>query len=719
MKLRNSFILLALFSLLSVAVGFVVSTRAVEQEIAQANQARYQSNQKTVAAAIESTSKLQKLFVRDYSYWDDMAQAVQDRNIEWISQEFFGPLEIYEADAVWVLDQSGEELYATKSSESTLTAQATQLPFAKSNITMYANTTDITTFFKKDSESGALVAYHVGPVLFHSQPEKNTAPLGFIIVAVHWDEELLTQLSTLVNAAVTVADHQPGASTDSSQNLAHPLTGFENNTVASINFVFGDTSVQLLSQHFQREIKQIGVLGALSILGTLILFQFVILQPINNLIKKLSHIAGGSQLIDEISKKSEITILQELIDQYGKQLHKIKLKNEQIKESDSALKALVHSLKISETQAKRELRTSLKLAKAVDAATDAIVITDTEGHIEYVNAAWETLNGYTFKEVEGKKPSLLKSGRTNTTLYTRLWNHITQGLTFSSEEVINKKKDGSLYAAHVSIFPVIENGKVTNYVGMVQDISERKQREHLRSEFVSLASHQLRTPLTSLRWLSEMLRKRARKLLGSTELDILKNIEVSAMRMISLVNRLLNLSRIESGRLNIKAQRTDLVPLIKDIRKTILPLITDKKQKLNLTFDASLPVVSVDRELLHEILINLLSNSAKYTPSGGTIALSVQKTPKTILFTVSDTGIGIPKADQEHIFDRFFRASNAIAVDQQGTGLGLYLVNILVNSLGGEITLESEENKGTKVAFYIPRIGAQKRGEVTVIKSKV
>ncbi len=326
MKLKHIFSLLAISGLTIITIAFFLSTKTVENEIVEANVSRQASNVKIVSATLEHASELQKLFLRDYSFWDDMAEAVQKKDTSWLEQEFFGPLEIYSADAVWVVAPEGELLYTNRSTNSTLSLDELAIPFDLASIETHAHQEEISTFFKQDPQTKAVVAYHVGPILYHSQPEKNTKPYGFIIVAVHWNAALLQQLSTLVDATVTI---KPANNKDSAykvQALTQQLRNHEGATIATLEFLFSDTSLLFLSQHFEREMRQMGLLGIMSISITFIVFQTAIIQPINKLIIQLKTVSHSKQS-KEMEKKSELTLLSELIEKYGKQIEKISNKN--------------------------------------------------------------------------------------------------------------------------------------------------------------------------------------------------------------------------------------------------------------------------------------------------------------------------------------------------------------------------------------------------------
>lgn len=712
MKLSYRFSLIAFFTLIMIMVGYMLSISQIRLKVQRASEEHLAVNKRATDAAIESLSQVHRLFVRDYSYWDDMAKAVQAQDKDWISQEFFGPLEIYHADAAWVIDSSGALLFENSGPTSL------PLPLSADELKVKSSPTDLSTFYKL--VNGQLVAYHIGPILYHTQSELNTKPFGYVIVAATWNQAVLSQLSELLQADVTVLSPEQGANnlTDS-QYLVYPFTSAAGQPTANMLIQFRDRAVPLLASLFEQEAARTATLGLVGVIGGLLIFRLVIIKPTHQLIKKLELLSknSGKKLIT--AGGSEFSTLSTLIDQYAAQSDRLLDKNAQLRSADHELQELVDELKLSESATRKHLRESLKLAQAVESAADAIIITDKTGVVQYVNPGWQKLNGYASSEVVGKKPSVLKSNRTNRTIYKHLWEHLDKGLPYSSDDVINRRKDGSLYAARISVFPVKENNKVVNYVGIAQDISIQKEREHLKSEFISLASHQLRTPLTSLRWLSELLRKQTTKLLPPEVRDMVKDIELSSVRMIALVNRLLNLSRIETGRLNIHPSHVSLRQLTRQLKSDFEPHFKRKQQRFMVKIQTTASQIYTDHDLLREVLTNLLSNANKYTPVKGTIALRFESKRDYILCTVKDSGVGVPAAEQAHLFERFFRASNALEIDQQGTGLGLYLIKLIVEALGGEISLSSQEGQGTEVCFTLPKKGTRQAGEVGIIASKM
>lgn len=259
------------------------------------------------------------------------------------------------------------------------------------------------------------------------------------------------------------------------------------------------------------------------------------------------------------------------------------------------------------------------------------------------------------------------------------------------------------------------NKKPIKMVGVNWDITLEKNVDRMKTEFISLASHQLRTPLSAMKWFSEMLLNGDAGELAPEQKEFVKNISDSNERMISLVNALLNVSRIESGRLSVSPEPTDVKKMLDGIVLEVTPKLEEKKQKLVLSINQNLPLINLDPKMIREVYLNLLTNAIKYSKEGGEVILLVSKDDTHLVSQITDNGIGIPKAQQARVFQKFFRADNAVKSEADGTGLGLYLIKSIIDSSGGNIEFKSEEGEGSVFRFSLPLKGMDyKKGEVTI-----
>lgn len=388
----------------------------------------------------------------------------------------------------------------------------------------------------------------------------------------------------------------------------------------------------------------------------------------------------------------------------------LELKNDSI---DHAKKAIINVLEDVEEEKEKTVSLVKDLEKfklALDNASDHIIITDVEGIVLYGNKGVERITGYSLEETLGKKAGMLWKVPMPLGYYKKMWKIIkTDKKTFESD-IKNKRKNGEEYEAHISISPVLNNAsEVEFFVGIERDITHEKDVDRAKTEFVSLASHQLRTPLSSINWYAEMLLAGDGGKLNEEQTGFVNEIYTGNQRMVELVNALLNVSRLELGTFAVEPTPTDIIKIAQETIGELKPGLTTKKMKMKFDFDKTIPIISADPKLIRIIFQNLLSNSVKYTQEEGEINLILTQDKKNLLITESDNGYGIPKDQQDKIFSKLFRADNVREKDTEGTGLGLYIVKSIVDHAGGSIRFESEEDKGTKFYISLPLSGMKKK----------
>ncbi|MDP4007125.1 MAG: ATP-binding protein [bacterium] len=238
---------------------------------------------------------------------------------------------------------------------------------------------------------------------------------------------------------------------------------------------------------------------------------------------------------------------------------------------------------------------------------------------------------------------------------------------------------------------------------VLHDITREREIERMKTEFVSLAAHQLRTPLAAIKWSTQMLLEGDAGKLAAEQEELLQKSILSTDRMIRLINDLLNVARIEEGRYLYQPSFEKIGGIVKSMVESYQE--TAKQMKISLEFKAGkeeAPRVLVDAEKIRLVIQNLLENAMHYTKAGGKVTASVSHDTKEVQVSVADTGIGIPKEQQSRVFEKFFRATNARKVDTDGSGLGLYLVHNIVEAHGGKAWFESEKGKGTTLTFSLP-----------------
>jgi len=263
--------------------------------------------------------------------------------------------------------------------------------------------------------------------------------------------------------------------------------------------------------------------------------------------------------------------------------------------------------------------------------------------------------------------------------------------------------EGKHVSVHLS--PVFARGQFFGTVSIFRDVTQEVEVDRMKSEFVSTVSHELRTPMTSIKGFAELLLMGAAGSLSEPQSRYLEVIRDNADRMSGLVNDLLDISRIESGRTVLDLQAIDLGRLVNDVVTSHLDSLIrreDKPMGLELYIARSLPSINADPDRITQILINLLDNAYRYTLAGGTITVTVKPTGDQVEMSVRDSGIGISQENLEKIFDRFFRSEDAVVQQVPGTGLGLAIVQSLVEMHGGEIAVSSEVGIGSTFTVYLP-----------------
>ena len=261
--------------------------------------------------------------------------------------------------------------------------------------------------------------------------------------------------------------------------------------------------------------------------------------------------------------------------------------------------------------------------------------------------------------------------------------------------------------------PLARDGRVRGAVIIFHDISVAKEIDRMKTEFVSLASHQLRTPLTSINWYLEILMEGDDGTLNKAQMAHLKEVYQSSKGMLKLIEDLLNISRVESGRLKVEPKRTNLVRFIQGVIEEVRPLGKEKRCAIFFKKPAGKPPsVLIDPTLLRQVIHNFLTNAIRYSKKTDCrISVSLFEGGGNYIVSVKDNGIGIPKNEQQRIFERFYRAANAIESMSEGSsGLGLYIAKLLIDMIGGKIWFESKGvGKGSTFYVSIPKKGMKKK----------
>ncbi|HWH80384.1 MAG TPA: PAS domain S-box protein, partial [Candidatus Binatus sp.] len=339
---------------------------------------------------------------------------------------------------------------------------------------------------------------------------------------------------------------------------------------------------------------------------------------------------------------------------------------------------------------------------ALEAAANAIVITDREGRITWVNPAFSKLTGYSAQEAIGQNPRLLKSTVHDHHFYEALWKTILAGEVWSGE-MVNRRKDGTLYSEEQSITPVKNaEGKISHFIAIKQDISERKQVEQalhardvaeasnrLKSEFLANMSHELRTPLNAIIGFSQMMHDGRLGPVSEAHIEFLGDILNSADHLLQLINDVLDLAKIEAGRIVLQAEPVDLQQLIVEACDIVRGMAAKKRLEIETSIDPAVLSVCLDPGKLKQVLYNFLSNAVKFTPDGGRITVRARpESPEEFRIEIEDTGIGINSDDVARLFVEFQQLDASSTKQYPGTGLGLALSKKIIEAQGGRVGVD-------------------------------
>lgn len=388
-----------------------------------------------------------------------------------------------------------------------------------------------------------------------------------------------------------------------------------------------------------------------------------------------------------------------------------------------------------EETARAQIRDERRFRELLEVAPDAILEIDVDGRIVLVNAVAEKLSGYTRDELLGQSVEMMvphQLGAKHIAHRATYWTHPVTRPMGSGLNLHLQRKDGVLVPVEISLSPVKYDGDV-RVTAIIRDITERKRAEQqireiherltaeltatnqklelrnreieranrLKTEFVASMSHELRTPLHTIIGFAELMAEELEGPLNQKQKRFVGHIHKDSLHLLELINDVLDLSRIEAGRLELRLETVDMMAVIDEGLAAIRPQAVAK----SLSLRASIPLtvwLRADRVRFKEILYNLLSNAVKFTPEGGKIQVAATTRDGVAEISVSDTGVGIPSEEQASIFDKFYQVGSTTSGLREGTGLGLAITKQLVEAHGGRIWLQSEPGRGSCFFFTMP-----------------
>jgi PAS domain S-box-containing protein len=367
-----------------------------------------------------------------------------------------------------------------------------------------------------------------------------------------------------------------------------------------------------------------------------------------------------------------------------------------LEDVEDSRKTLVNILEDVEAERRRAEGERDKTLAVITNFADGLLLFDAENKLSLINPQAEKFFEIEGEKIIGKSLSDLGPFPAFKSLTDLVGEEIKD--VFRKEAEVKKN-----LVLEISTVPMLAEKEKTGSLIILHDITREKLVEKMKTEFVSLAAHQLRTPLSAIKWTLRMLLDGDLGEINEEQKNFIEKTYKSNEIMISLINDLLDITRIEEGKYLHKPVLTEMEPVVQFVVDSYKEEF--EKKKLEFEFkkpENKLPQVMLDVEKMRLVVQNFLDNALKYTPPGGKVTVSLKSDEKEVEFSIVDTGVGIPKDQQERMFTKFFRGINVIRMETEGSGLGIFITKNIVEAHGGKIWFESEEGKGTTFHFTVP-----------------
>ncbi|MBC7074320.1 HAMP domain-containing protein, partial [Candidatus Parcubacteria bacterium] len=416
-------------------------------------------------------------------------------------------------------------------------------------------------------------------------------------------------------------------------------------------------------------------------------------------VKKRTLELEEAKTVLEIKVAARTRQLKELADELKQRVEeRTKELQERVQELEKMRRALLNILEDLREETERAETEKRKTLAIVENFTDGILVLDKEDRIVLCNPQAETMLQIKRTEVQNE---FFKKIRENF-CFKKITEIAGENLRPISRQELALRED---LIVEVSIIPLFFEGQQIGKIIILHDITREKTIEKIKTEFVSISAHQLRTPLSAIKWSLRMLLDGDLGSLSKEQREFLEKTYQANQRLINLVNDLLDVTRIEEGRYLFRLEPLDFEKLATNICE----IYKKEAEKKNIKFEffvkkKSSLFIKGDSEKINLAMQNLIENAIKYTLPGGKVEVRLEEKEKEILFSVKDTGIGIPENQKHRIFSKFFRGSNVQTLDTEGTGLGLFITKNIIEAHGGKIWFESKENVGTTFYFTLPLI---------------
>ena len=764
MRLRIKVILsvIVIIGALTAVIFYIFSAnltedfRKLEEDKAYENISRAYD---TLASRIDDLS----VKLSDWAQWDDTYDFVQDRNEEYVDVNLQEEaLTLLQINLIIITDESGDIIFKKhvnrEGEEKPFPERLEQYFPSKKALPEEENSAPEGYEGILIIPAGPVIIVSRGVT-----SSDGTAPLkGEIAFGYFFDETAVEQLSNLTYLKISYspygADNLDRAFDAPCQALSkeHPFfvetpqNQEKISAYALINDVFGDPVLILRAEMnrntYQQGLKAIAFFkksilfaGIAIILVILILFEYLVIRRLSRLSANINkiNVDKGQLAIEVISGKDEVSRLAveinkmlekvDMAETRKKELEKLRTADtekiqKQNQHSEKTNKAILNILEDISNSEQDLQRKTIELKKAsllveeqkkraegilrfLQSIGEGVFATDLNCSLIFVNlTAVKMISRVESDPLIGKEYSdnfLFMSGKGDGKKKIDPVREVLknpQVYVLPNDCYLNVQSENIPISG--SFAPITEKGKILGAVGVFQDITECHKIEKEKDNFMSITAHQLRTPLSGIRWMLESLLDGDAGKLSREAKDYLKQISENNQRLVTVVNDLLDVSRINMGKNKEASIPVDICKILQEAVETLKGLANERKVEIFYEKTPSLKSkIKASPKHLFQALENLISNAIRYTPGGGKVKVVADKKDGKVLVSIIDTGIGIPKKDQDKIFSKFFRASNAVLKEADGSGLGLNVVKLFIEENGGKVWFKSEEGKGS--TFYV------------------
>lgn len=458
------------------------------------------------------------------------------------------------------------------------------------------------------------------------------------------------------------------------------------------------------------EVASWAILLTFAVVIITIFLSFRITRPIKNMTEAVIDFAH--------ERPTKVSLPVEQHDEVGVLARAFDSMMGQVVETQNNLRSINENLETLVDERTRSLKESqARQRSVVENIVDGLITIDAKGYIETFNPAAEKIFGYQVKDVVGRNIKMLMPEP-----YQSEHDGYLERFSLTGEkkiigigrEVEGLRKDGSTFPLELAVSEIIVSGEKI-FTGVVRDITERKQMDIMKNEFISTVSHELRTPLTSIRGSLGLITGGAVGKLPDEASQMLKIAANNTERLLLIINDILDIQKIESGQLALNFQKLDVMPFIKRALEDNASY--GEQHGVKFVIDRSLDEARVyaDKDRLMQVMANLLSNAAKFSPENDTVEISVARHRGSIRISVTDHGAGIPEEFQAKLFDKFTQSDSTNTRQKGGTGLGLSITKVIIENHGGRIDYVTKEGLGTTFYFELPElVGEVKDNNITL-----